>query len=70
MFDETNQVLRFRINPSSRDSKNSIECMIYVNHNEYSTLWCAVGNRIKIFDPISWTYEASDVKLKDKIVGF
>jgi hypothetical protein len=71
MFDETNQILRFRINPSNRelDNKNSIECMIYVNHHEYSTLWCAVGNRIKIFDPISWVYETSDLKFKEKIVN-
>lgn len=66
---EDNNILHLRINPSSRTfDKNSVESIIFVESDDYSTVWCAVGNRIKIFDSTTWTYETSDIKLKDKIV--
>lgn len=63
--------MHLRINPSVRELvKNTIEAMIYVENEDSSTLWCAVGNRIKIFDTETWNYETADVKLKEKIVRY
>jgi hypothetical protein len=63
------QNLTLRINPSSREfEKQSIESMIYIEIDEYPTVWCALGNRIKIYEAITWTDETADIKLTAKIV--
>jgi hypothetical protein len=67
--EDSSQILHLRINASGKNfEKNSIESIICVDVDEYSSVWCAVGNRIKIFDSTSWTYETSEIKIKEKIV--
>ena len=69
---EAHHILHLRIKTSNREfsSNNSVESMIYVDIDNYPTLWCAIGNKIKIFDAITWNDEATDLKLNDKIVYF
>jgi hypothetical protein len=65
------QTLNLRINPSGRDidNKNSVEVMIYIDIDNYPTIWCAIGNRVKIFDALTFNEEkaATDIKLNEKI---
>ena len=64
-----NSQIYLRINASGKNiEKSSIESIICVEMDDYSTIWCAVGNRIKIFDSTSWTYQTSEIKIKEKIV--
>ncbi len=62
-------LLHLRINASGKNiEKNTIESIISVDFDDCLTVWCAVGNRIKIFDSNSWAYEISEIKIKEKIV--
>ena len=66
---ESVNLLHLRINASGKNiEKNSIESIICVECDDCLTVWCAVGNRIKIFDSNSWAYETSEIKIKEKIV--
>lgn len=61
-------LLHLRINASGKNiEKNTIESIISVDFDDCLTVWCAVGNRIKIFDSNSWAYEISEIKIKEKI---
>jgi hypothetical protein len=42
--------------------------MIYVDIDNYPTVWCAIGNKIKIFEAITWQDESTDLIINDKIV--
>ncbi|CAF0739711.1 unnamed protein product [Brachionus calyciflorus] len=68
MSTDAKKILHLRINPSSREyTSQSVESMIYVDIERYPTVWCAIGNRIKIFDAITWNDEIMDIKLETKI---
>jgi hypothetical protein len=64
---DAKQILHLRIKPSSREfnSQSSIESMIYVNIDQYPTIWCAIGNKVKIYDAITWHDEATDLKINE-----
>ncbi len=69
---EVKEILHLRLNPSQREFNNSqsIESIIYVDIDDYPTVWCAIGNRINIYDAINWSDEATNLKTNDKIVPF
>lgn len=70
MGGKNGQLLHLRINASGKNiEKNSIESIIFVETEDVSTVWCAVGNRIKIFNSNSWTYDTPEIKIKEKIVN-
>lgn len=69
MSKDAKKILHLKINPSIKEyTYQSIESIIYVDMEDYPTIWCAVGNRIKIFDAITWNDEINDIKLDNKIV--
>lgn len=43
--------------------------MVYVEIQEYPTVWCAIGNRIRIYDGITWDEQLSDLKASGQIVS-
>ncbi len=67
---DAKKILHLRIKPSIREfhSQNSIESMVYVDIDQYPTIWCAIGNKIKIYDAITWHDEVNDLKINEKIV--
>jgi hypothetical protein len=67
---DAKQILHLRLKPSSRElnTQSSIESMVYVDIDQYPTIWCAIGNKIKIYDAITWHDEVTDLKINEKIV--
>lgn len=44
--------------------------MVYVDIQDYPTVWCAISNRIRIYDAITWDEQSNDLKTNDRIVIF
>ena len=40
--------------------------MVYVSADE--TLWCGIGNRIKVYEAITLSGEIDDIKVESRIV--
>lgn len=70
MSKDAKKILHLKINPSIREyTHQSVESIVYLNIDDYPTVWCAIGNRIKIFDAITWNDEITDMKFENKIVA-
>ncbi|CAF1000085.1 unnamed protein product [Didymodactylos carnosus] len=52
---ETRNALTYRIQPSLRErDKKSIESLVFVDDEEYPSLWCAYGTKLKVYDAQTW----------------
>lgn len=64
---DAKRILHLRLNPFSREyQKFSIETMVHVSNDQ--TLWCGIGNRIKIYESITLSGEIDDIIFDSKIV--
>ena len=64
---DAKHILHLRLNPLNREhQKVSIDTMVYVSSDE--TLWCGIGNRIKIYEAIMLSGEIDDIVFDSRIV--
>lgn len=64
---DAKRILHLRLNPFNREfQKFSIDTMVHVSSDE--TLWCGIGNRIKIYEAIMLSGEIDDILFDSRIV--
>jgi len=57
-------VLTRRLSPSINESeRHSVRCLIYTEHPDtrYSSLWCAYGCKLKVFNVTTWIRDPNDL---------
>lgn len=61
---ETRKFLTRRLSPSVYEVEcHTVRCLVYTEHAEMgrSSLWCAYGSKLKVFDGTTWIYDPNDL---------
>jgi len=67
---ETRKALHDRLSPSFNESeRHAVRCLIFTEspHNNYSLLWCAYGNKLKIFNTRTWICDPNELSFPSVI---
>ncbi|CAF1399018.1 unnamed protein product [Rotaria sordida] len=61
---ETRNVLTRRLSPSINETeRHAVHCLIFTEHPDHgrSSLWCAYGSKLKVFNVTTWICDPSDI---------
>jgi hypothetical protein len=61
---ETRQALHDRLSPSFNENERyAVRCLVYTesSRNNYSLLWCAYGNKLKMFNTRTWICDPNEL---------
>ena len=64
LSEETRRVLIRRLSPSINETeRHAVRCLVFTEHLETgrSSLWCAYGTKLKVFNVITWICDPSDL---------
>lgn len=70
LTNETRKALRFRLSPSINETeRHSVNCLIFTESRDsrYSLLWCAYGNKLKIFNTKTWMCDPNEMLFSSSI---
>ncbi len=70
LSNETRDVLTRRLSPSINESKHhAVNCLTFIEHpdNERSSLWCAYGSKLKVYDTTTWICDPNDLSFSSLI---
>jgi len=70
LTDETRKVLHDRLSPSINETERyAVRCLIFTENpdNRYSLLWCAYGEKIKMFNTTTWICDPNDLSFPSLI---
>jgi WD40 repeat protein len=64
LTNETRKALHDRLSPSiNENERHAVRCLIFTENRDkrYSLLWCAYGNKLKIFNTKTWICDPNDL---------
>lgn len=67
---ETRNVLTRRLSPSIRETEShAVRCLVFAEHPDggCSSLWCAYGAKLKIFNVATWMCDSNDITFPSAI---
>jgi WD40 repeat protein len=67
---ETRNVLTRRLSPSINETeRHAVRCLVFTEHpdNGRSSLWCAYGSKLKVFNVTTWICDPTDVSFPSTI---
>ncbi|CAF0784526.1 unnamed protein product [Rotaria sp. Silwood1] len=70
LSDETRNVLTHRLSPSINETeRHAVRCLIFTEHrdNGRSSLWCAYGSKIKVYNVTTWICDRVDISFPSLI---
>jgi hypothetical protein len=70
LTNETREALHYRLSPSINESeRHAVRRLIFTENlgNNYSLLWCAYGNKLKIFNTKTWICDPNELSFPSLI---
>ena len=67
---ETRNVLTRRLSPSIHETEShAVRCLVFAEHPDggSSSLWCAYGSKLKIFNVTTWIRDSNDITFPSAI---
>lgn len=68
----TRKYLARRLTPSINEvESHTVRCLVFTEHLETgrSSLWCAYGSRLKVFNTVTWIYDPNDLSFPSFITA-
>ncbi len=72
LSDETRKVLTRRLSPAINEiERHPVRCLIFTEHPDTgrSSLWCAYGSKLKVFNVTSWICDPKDLCFRSLITS-